>query len=96
MHLAFHFSRNTWAACIDPVADLAKTCVETYRKSVLARDLHSVVLSWIVRRCDLDRRLESIVSSAEIHHRCCAESCIIYVCAGICDSFKKILMDLRR
>ena len=96
MHLSPLLCNRAFATSLDPFLDLAKSSVISYRKSILTRHLHTVVLSRIVRSCDLYRGLETIKCSAEIHHRSSAQSCIIHICTCIGYTFEQILMNLVR
>ena len=96
MNLALDRRRHAFAAALDPVTDLPETCVEADRKCILPGNLHSVVFCRIVRSRDLHRSLEAIVCSTEIHHRGRAETYVIYICSGICESFEKVFVNLRR
>ena len=79
---------------VDPGLDLAETGVQTYRKGVLAGDLHAVVFAGIVAGCYLHRSLVAVVGCTEVHQRSAAEADVVHVGAGIGDALKQGVVNL--
>ena len=96
VHLAFYGSRTGLTATLNPLLDLAKACIVAHRKGILSRNLKTVIFCRIMRCGNLHRSLETIVRGTEVHHRSSAESDIIHISSGICESFEKVLVYLIR
>ena len=78
-----------------PRLNPAKSAVEAHRQSLLARNLHAVIFSGIMRSGNLHGCVEAIIGRGEIDHRRRRESQIVDVRTGTGNALEQRVVNLR-
>ena len=81
-------------AFVNPLLNLAQTGIQAHGEGVFTANFHAVVLRRVMTCRNLYRSFVAIVCGAEVHQRGAAVSDIVYIGAGIGDTFNKIVVNL--